>query len=512
METEGILKGFADGSKEGNSAGGNTADCAEVLTTIYAQTAEMMVDGDEIENDAGGSTCETEKVGEEIEEGGLGSRESLTGCTVKDENVVKISTGEEYPYDINWVSGHVQPVGVDMRSTIMANGEGCVKARTLLQRFKESPHVCVDSDMKDSAYNLKGVVQWMCSEWMCEEGDVDMTMQQKGGTYRPADFKKLQGAVAKNWEMFVDGSNDELKSGAAQILMLSRMKDITQTPPEDFRDVPVIVGDGVEYVLLDQLVDFMKKSVDDRNVIHEALHETATKEELVYSDIFNAFTMEKEQCDRGFDEADLSSCFAEYTDNAEEEDEEEDEGVSSSDVEKIDSGPRVCDCGKPFMSLRTLNSHRARACPVVVDERTHGQEMGVVDDAGPSSIGAVNLVSDESEDVGAPENVDGEGGTFEEQQLQPVESFDSSRKLVALIFSARGGVATPAPRNRASGVENRPPKTPEKRSRKDGMSKVHLTTKKRITYKKNRMVEMIDLRGSDDMHSEALEEAEEEHD
>ncbi|GBG77453.1 hypothetical protein CBR_g23902 [Chara braunii] len=316
---------------------------------------------------------------------------------------------------------------VDMRSTIMANGEGCVIARTLLQRFRESPHVRVDNDVEDSAYSLKGVVQWMCSEGMCEEGDVDMTMQQKGGTYRPANFKKLLATVARNGGMLVDGSKDELKSGAAEILVLSRIKDITQTPPEDFQDVPDIVADGVKYILLDQLVDFMKKSVDDRNVIHEALHEvtefalqgqdliefvpartedniisgrplwggllsaalerlglascdvqrqrekeegwkvivreinlaiipdngqtsaaqesitsmaadvfpmqTITREKLVCSDIFNDFTMKKEQCDRGFEQADLPSCCAEYTDSVEKEDEEEDEGTSSSDVE-----------------------------------------------------------------------------------------------------------------------------------------------------------------------------------
>ncbi|GBG87341.1 hypothetical protein CBR_g45401 [Chara braunii] len=265
-------------------------------------------------------------------------------------------------------------------------------------------------------------------------------------------------------------------------------------------------------------------------------------------------------------------------------------------IQKMDSGPRVCDCGRPFMSLRTLNSHRARACPAVADERTHGEEMGVIDDVGPSSIGALNLVSDESEDIGAPENVDGEGGTFEEQQPQPVESFDSSRKLAALIFSARGGVGMSQsdidallslltdprsstrdiayrnsrecltwvgslaeaagwkeldlrcddwPRDAHAilwhrdwqttflsifhialqkcetvsslevsppGVENRPPKAPDKRSREDGMSKVHRRTKKRITYKNDRMVEMIDLRASDDMQSAAREEAEEEHD
>ncbi|GBG75644.1 hypothetical protein CBR_g20273 [Chara braunii] len=368
---------------------------------------------------------------------------------------------------------------------------------------------------------------------MCEDGDVDMTMHQKGGTYAPADFKKLLGTVAKNSDMLVDGSNDELKSGAIEILVLSRMKDITQTPPQDFQDVPVIVADGVKYVLLDQLYDFMKKSDEDRNVIHEALHEVtefalqgkdliefvsargeddfisgrplwrdllsrvldrlnlascdverqrereewwkliatetslaiipnngetsaagesiscmavdvppmqiADTEEILLADIFNANAMERGRCDVGFEDADLASCLAIYTDNEDiAEDEEEDEEASSSDVEKMDSGPRVCDCGRPFMSLRTLNSHRARACPTMVDERAQGQEMGVVDACGPSNIGAVNLVSDESEDIGAPENADGEGGPFAEQQPLPAESFDSSRKLAALIFSARG--------------------------------------------------------------------------
>ncbi|GBG71643.1 hypothetical protein CBR_g9059 [Chara braunii] len=356
-----------------------------------------------------------------------------------------------------------------MDPTIMANGEGCVKARTLLQRFTKSPHVRVDNDVEDSTYSLKGVVQWVCSEGMCEEGDVDMTMQQKEGTYTPADFKKLQGTVARNGEMLVDGSKDELKSGAAENLVLSRMKDIVQTPPENFQDVPVVVADGVEYIMLDQLVDFMKKGADDRNIIHEVLHEVT---EFALQD------EEDEEEDEGASSSDVEVSGSDVSND--EEDEEHDvyydlKGAGGQVTKgwahailrlarafpdphkvlrvvmkaatpdgalqyaaKMDSGPRVCDCGRRFMSLRTLNSHHARACPTVADERTHGQEMGVVDDARPSSIGAVNLVSDESEDVGAPENVDGEGGTFEEQQPQPVESFDSSRKLAALIFSARG--------------------------------------------------------------------------
>ncbi|GBG65062.1 hypothetical protein CBR_g49134 [Chara braunii] len=164
-------------------------------------------------------------------------------------------------------------VNVDMRSTVMANGEGCVKAQTLLQRLEQSPDLRVDNDMEDSVYNLKGVVQWMCNKGMCEEGDADMTMHQKVGIYTPADFKKLLGTLAKNSGLVVEGSKDKLKTGLAKILLLSRIKDITQTPPEDFQDVPLIVADGVEYVLMDQLVDSMKKSPEDRNVIHEALHE-----------------------------------------------------------------------------------------------------------------------------------------------------------------------------------------------------------------------------------------------
>ncbi|GBG88900.1 hypothetical protein CBR_g48512 [Chara braunii] len=335
-------------------------------------------------------------------------------------------------------------VGVDMRSTIMANGEGCVKARTLLQCFRESPHVCVDSDVEGSAYSLKGVVEWMCSEGMCEEGDVDMTMQQKGGTYKPADFKKLLGTVARNGEMLIDGSKEELKSGAAEILVLSRMKDITQTPPEDFQDVLVIVADGVKYVLLDQLVDFLKKT---------------TREELVYSDIFNAFTMEKEQCDRGFEEADFPSCFAEYTDNAEEEDEEEDEGASSSDVEAS---------GNDVSSDEEDEEH-----DVYYDLKAAGGQV---------TKGLAHAI------------------------LSLARAFLDPHKVLRVVMKE----ATPD--GALHGVVNRPPKAPEKRSREDRMSKVHRRTKKRITYKKDRMVEMIDLRAWDDMYSEAREEAEEEHD
>ncbi|GBG87848.1 hypothetical protein CBR_g46004 [Chara braunii] len=113
----------------------------------------------------------------------------------------------------------------------------------------------------------------MCTEGMSDEGDVDMTKQLKGGTYMSADFKQMMMTQAKKWGMLVEGSKDEMKSGAAKILVLSRLKDIVQASPQDFQELPVIIANGVKYVLLDQLVDFMKKKPDDRNVIHEALHD-----------------------------------------------------------------------------------------------------------------------------------------------------------------------------------------------------------------------------------------------
>ncbi|GBG58903.1 hypothetical protein CBR_g24254 [Chara braunii] len=91
---------------------------------------------------------------------------------------------------------------------------------------------------------------------------------------------------AMKWGMLVEDSNDELKSGAAEILLLSRLKDILQAPPQDFQDFPVIIANEVEYVLLDHLVDFMQKSAQDRNVIHEALHDV-TEQALAGKDLVN---------------------------------------------------------------------------------------------------------------------------------------------------------------------------------------------------------------------------------
>ncbi|GBG83633.1 hypothetical protein CBR_g37436 [Chara braunii] len=758
MDTEDILKGFADSGKEGNSveletsgAGGNTTDCARVFATIYAQTADMVVDDHDTQNNAGWSNCETEKVGEDREEGGVGSRESPTRCIVRDEHVMRTSAGEQYPYDIYWVLGRVQPgivegapcfafnvdgtwvphpapmkstwrnitlsfvyerlfrlndgattqkkvhcglqmwrvleaqgefrmkdflydnvdcgqpwvigdnqakrsmawqesearkdhrwgwvpsaipfpygrermmmrdamgnvwnthyvndnfsfrhldrevtveekeamssrphtagcfvqaalaevmkyakegvhydndselslledklprcfiVSVDMRSTMMANDEGCVKAQTMLQRFRESPHLRVDSDVEDSAYNLKGVVQWMCSEGMCEEGDMDMTMVQKGGRYTPMDFKKVLGTSAKNSEMVVDGSKDELKTGAAKILVLSRMKDITQTPPFDFQDIPVIVADGVTYVLLDQLVDLMQKSPEDRNVIHEALHEV-TKLALQGEELIEYMPIRKE---------DNMICGTPlWEGNAKEKDEEEDDGASSSDVEVSVSDVSSDEKGEErdvYYDLKgageQVTKEWAHAILRLARAFPDPQKVlrvvmkGAIPDVALQYAAVTSIMK--SCTRGKKWSRLGKGWfVLVNRKAVLATSLTWGVNLSCLIHDALAiacgetfhpglstgdaiisklkernetppvtPVGSPVGRNRVSGIENRPPKAREKRSREERTPKQYHRTKKRITYKKDKIVEMVDLRGSDDLHSAVGEEAEDE--
>ncbi|GBG83229.1 hypothetical protein CBR_g36844 [Chara braunii] len=177
-------------------------------------------------------------------------------------------------------------VRVNIRASIVANGEESLRARMLLALFTEARDLRVDDSADTGAYNLRKMVTWMCTEGMSAEGDVDMTKQQQGGTYTAADFKKMLMTQARKWGMLVEDSNDEPKSGAAEILLLSRLKDIPQAPSQDFQDLPVIIANGVEYVLLDHLVDFMQNSPQDRNVIHEALHDV-TEQALTGKDLVN---------------------------------------------------------------------------------------------------------------------------------------------------------------------------------------------------------------------------------
>ncbi|GBG85000.1 hypothetical protein CBR_g39464 [Chara braunii] len=94
-------------------------------------------------------------------------------------------------------------VRVNIRASITANGEESLRARMLLARFIEAHDLRVDNTADSSAYSLRKVVGWMCTEGMSDEGDVDMTKQQKGGIYMPADFKQMLMTQTKKWGMLV---------------------------------------------------------------------------------------------------------------------------------------------------------------------------------------------------------------------------------------------------------------------------------------------------------------------
>ncbi|GBG77953.1 hypothetical protein CBR_g25883 [Chara braunii] len=134
---------------------------------------------------------------------------------------------------------------VDVQQSVAANGDRSTRAQQLLLRLSQNADVHDDHIMTEcSANTLHGVV-----DWMCNDQDIDMTKREGGG------------------------GGEELKPNAAEILALSRMNEKAQRDPVDYHELATMVVDGVEYVLLDQIVDFMKSGGEDKNLIHEALHE-----------------------------------------------------------------------------------------------------------------------------------------------------------------------------------------------------------------------------------------------
>ncbi|GBG65792.1 hypothetical protein CBR_g53761 [Chara braunii] len=88
----------------------------------------------------------------------------------------------------------------------------------------------------------------------------------------------------------------------------------------------------------------------------------------------------------------------------------------------------------------------------------------------------------------------------------------SERDISTLKERTESPPSTPVGGKRRRGAENRPPRAPEKKSSDDRSATTHRSSRKRISYKDERPVETIDLRGSDDRHSTPQAEEEEEHD
>ncbi|GBG63149.1 hypothetical protein CBR_g36918 [Chara braunii] len=158
---------------------------------------------------------------------------------------------------------------VDVQRSVAANGDRSMRAQQLLLRLHQHADVHDDHIMASWCANtLHEVV-----DWMCNDRDIDMTKREGGGSYDTAAFKKFVRSRARENQMLKTGGGDELKPDAAEILALSRMNEGPRRDPIDYHELAIMVVDGVEYVLLDQIVDFMKSGDEDRNLIHEALYE-----------------------------------------------------------------------------------------------------------------------------------------------------------------------------------------------------------------------------------------------
>ncbi|GBG76625.1 hypothetical protein CBR_g22841 [Chara braunii] len=158
---------------------------------------------------------------------------------------------------------------VDVQRSVAANGDRSMRAQQLLLRLYQNAYVHDDHTMASCSVNTLHQVM----DWMCNDGDTDMTKRDGGGSYDTSAFKKFVKSYARESQMLKTGGGDELKPNATEILTLSRMNEVPQRDPIDYHELTTMVVDGVEYVLLDQIVDFMKSGGEDKNLIHEALHE-----------------------------------------------------------------------------------------------------------------------------------------------------------------------------------------------------------------------------------------------
>ncbi|GBG76998.1 hypothetical protein CBR_g23329 [Chara braunii] len=158
---------------------------------------------------------------------------------------------------------------VDVQQSVAANGDMSTRAQQLLLCLSQNADVHDDHIMTEcSANTLHGVV-----DWMCNDQDIDMTKREGGGSYDTAAFKKFVRSQARENQMLKTVGGEELNPNAADILALSRMSEEAQRDSVDYHELATMVVDGVEYMLLDQIVDFMKSGGEDKNLIHEALHE-----------------------------------------------------------------------------------------------------------------------------------------------------------------------------------------------------------------------------------------------
>ncbi|GBG70622.1 hypothetical protein CBR_g6747 [Chara braunii] len=237
-------------------------------------------------------------------------------------------------------------VRVNIRASIAANGEESLRARMLLARFTKAHDLRVDNSADTSAYSLRKVVGWMCTEGMSDEGDVDMTKQQKGGTYMPADFKQTVMTQAKKWGMLKPDDRNVIHEAlhdvaeqalAGKDLINYRVRSVDEdvvcaTPLWDEIFMAVlhrlsIATSEVEknrsreegWKLVVREADVALHAVDGHTSVGEEIVRTVSivrspintmsTQEVEEEDVFNDSTMTEQQRERGFEDSSLPIDF-----------------------------------------------------------------------------------------------------------------------------------------------------------------------------------------------------------
>ncbi|GBG86179.1 hypothetical protein CBR_g41083 [Chara braunii] len=423
METQDMVKGIAGVSNEGISAGANTADCAVALAGICAQAADLSTDGDTSDDGA--------------------------ECLVPYENVERTRAGGHFPYDVNWVSGRLQPgtVGGTPCFAFKVNGEWvpypapteaswrCVTLSIIFDRVLRLNDAATPDEKSRHVLKL----------WRVLDAKGDLRLN---------DFEYDSVDCGESW--VIGGLDTAAGSVCAET-------DARRDPRWGWvpHDAPLLCG-RVRMPMRDAMGNVWTVCYINGSFVSRPLNREVTEEEKMMmacpTAVAHCFSPPlRNPVELEVAEGKVFAGEQGYTYTYARGEEATADGLSplvwnppnlkpdvlaAMDItaHEMDSGPLVCDCGRPFMSLRTLNSHRARACPAVVEEGAQRQENNAAHDPGPSDMGAANLAADDSDDEGAEDNANGAAGDNAEPEAQPVETFDSSRRLAALILSARGGV------------------------------------------------------------------------
>ncbi|GBG72731.1 hypothetical protein CBR_g12298 [Chara braunii] len=168
-------------------------------------------------------------------------------------------------------------VHIDIYATVVCNIDKMHDASVFLDRLHHSPNLeSTTVSHPNRPIDIQSYTEKSLLDWITEQSDVDMNKNQRGDTYRkPAYRKKLQSKI-RDAQMRLSFNPGLLKPGAAEVLCLSQMTNKNCVQPTCLAELPVIVADGIEYFLLDQLMDLTRKSKNDRNVIHCILHPVIT--------------------------------------------------------------------------------------------------------------------------------------------------------------------------------------------------------------------------------------------